>query len=243
VDRPKGEAAATKATAKTKLKTKAARLKREAASTKEKTIPETLIFAARELPCGIRVARWSRMTFARKNIRRCAQNYLGQRSYFITICAADRRRILVNPVTALSLIQALRKHGITYKFAIRAYRVMPDHFHILATGLEPTSDLLALVKHFKLTTSREYLKTSDRFLWQKKFYDYILRSGDDRAEVAAYIWMNPVRAGLCADPRDYPYSGSFAGDWKEGNSGVVLWVPVWKGKTRPTAGSKSKARA
>jgi hypothetical protein len=68
-------------------------------------------------------------------------------------------------------------------------------------------------------------------LWQKKFYDRILRERDSFDGVAGYIWMNPVRKGLCSDPREYPYSGSFAVDWKKMMRPLESWVPEWKAKT------------
>lgn len=120
---------------------------------------------------------------------------------------------------------------------------MPDHFHGLVTGLEPTSDLLVFVKSLKLSTAREYAEkqrrppgrrggryegTPQTALWQKKFYDYILREGDSVAGVAAYIWANPVRKGLCRDPREYLYSGSFVLDWTTFVRSVEPWTPGWK---------------
>jgi hypothetical protein len=35
----------------------------------------------------------------------------------------------------------------------------------------------------------------------------LLEGGEAVAAVAAYIELNPVRAGLCADPKDYRYCG------------------------------------
>jgi hypothetical protein len=42
--------------------------------------------------------------------------------------------------------------------------------------------------------------------------------------VAAYIFENPVRAGLVHHPHDWPFSGSFVLDWKT----LALPVPPWK---------------
>jgi putative transposase len=184
------------------------------------------------------------MQFPHKDIRLSARSYKGQRSYFVTICCENRQRILANPPIAVELIEVLRKHAIGHKFAIRAYCVMPDHFHMLASGLEPTSDLLAFVKNFKPTTSREYRASCGGTLWQKKFHDHILRPADKSIRVAGYIWRNPVRAGLCADPREYAHSGSFVMDWKKFISPMESWVPDWKGKAKmEMANAKDTAKA
>jgi REP element-mobilizing transposase RayT len=122
----------------------------------------------------------------------------------------------------------MRRHADAYRFALHAYCVMPDHFHLLAVGLEPVSDLLGFVKNIKQTSSAEHFKQSGQELWQKKFYDRILREDDNFDAVAGYIWMNPVRKGLCIDARDYPFSGSFVVDWKKMMRPLEDWVPKWK---------------
>jgi putative transposase len=109
---------------------------------------------------------------------------------------------------------------------------MPDHFHVLVTGLETACDLLAFIRNFKQITAHEHLAKFAHELWQKKFYDHIVRPRESSASIAAYIWLNPVRKGLCANPRDYPHSGSFVVDWKTGTSFVQPWLPNWK-KPRP----------
>lgn len=109
---------------------------------------------------------------------------------------------------------------------------MPDHFHALVTGLDVSCNLLSFMRNFKQITGHEHLAKFAQDLWQKKFHDHIVRPKESMARIAAYIWLNPVRKGLCADPRNYPYSGSFVTDWKTGTSFVEPWLPDWK-KVRP----------
>jgi putative transposase len=169
-----------------------------------------------------------RMTFQRANIRLHAARYIGRITCFVTMCCAGRKPILENCEIATRLTEILAKHAQTHKFAVHAYCVMPDHFHFLAAGLSEESDLLAFVKNVKQTSSAEYEKRFHGPLWQKKFYDRILRETDNFHGAAGYIWMNPVRKGLCQDPREYPYSGSFVCDWKSAITPVESWIPEWK---------------
>jgi REP-associated tyrosine transposase len=189
-----------------------------------------------------RFGQASRMPFPHKNIRLHRFSYIGQSSYFVTLCCAGKRLVFANAKNAGWLVEILRKQSSVHRFAVQAYCVMPDHFHILVSGLDPASSLLPFIKNLKLTTSREYQKNFGEALWQKKFYDHILRPRDNAAGVARYIWMNPVRKGLCKDPRQYPYSGSFVMDWKKAISPVESWVPDWKAKARGTE-AKTKAPA
>lgn len=104
---------------------------------------------------------------------------------------------------------------------------MPDHLHALVMGLDETSDLLVFLKLLKQKSGYEFRQEFHFDLWQKKFYDHILRREDSVPRVAGYIWMNPVRKGLCSDPRDYPYSGSFVADWRTEVATAEAWMPPW----------------
>jgi putative transposase len=44
-------------------------------------------------------------------------------------------------------------------------------------------------------------------LWSERFKSVLLEGGPAVAAIAAYIDLNPVRAGLCEDPKDYRYCG------------------------------------
>lgn len=166
--------------------------------------------------------------YPHKNIRLDRLRYIGQNSYFITFCCEGRGLVFTDAGAAMRLIENLRATSDIYRFAVYAYCVMPDHFHALLTGLAPTSDLRRFAKNLKQTSSDDHQKRFRSPLWQKKFYDHIFRPTDNFAGAASYIWMNPVRKGLCADPRDYPFSGSFVVDWKTMVRPLEDWTPEWK---------------
>lgn len=71
-------------------------------------------------------------------------------------------------------------------------------------------DVSVFLKELKQRFSIWYNKTHERFgtLWAERFKS-ILVQGEDHAmaAVAAYIDLNPVRAGLCKDPKDYRFCG------------------------------------
>ncbi len=85
---------------------------------------------------------------------------------------------------------------------------MPDHVHILTAGERPDSELLPFVRRFRQASGYWYSKAMQRDLWQKGFFDYVLRDAEATADVARYILANPVRAGLTATIGEYPYAGS-----------------------------------
>ncbi len=168
--------------------------------------------------------------FERKNIRLPADNYRGRRLYYVTICFHNRRRFGTNPRVARWILGRLRKHAAACEFFVHAYCVMPDHIHILAAGAEDTSNLVKFIEAFKQDTAAEFARKAHRRLWQFKYYDRILRGADSADRVAWYIWLNPVRKGLCRAPADYPFLGSFTelGTRLLRGAGAEEWIPPWK---------------
>jgi putative transposase len=130
-------------------------------------------------------------------------------------------------------LDILRQDAVTLSFAARAYCLMPDHVHLLLEGLESDSDLLQLMKTVKTKTSILFARTTGKPLWQKKFYDHILRRNDSPDAVAWYIWMNPVRAGICQRPEQYLFLGSLTGAWPKTLKPFSEWIPPWRNIKAP----------
>jgi putative transposase len=166
----------------------------------------------------------------RKNIRLPAERYLGRQIYFVTLCFHDRRRFGATVRLARWLVKGLQRHAAGCEFHVHAYCVMPDHMHVFAEGATGTSNLLKFIKSFKQETAVEFARRTHRRLWQFKYYDHILRRADSFESIAWYIWLNPVRKGLCRTPEDYPFAGSFTelGAGLLGESAAIEWTPPWK---------------
>ena len=76
--------------------------------------------------------------------------------------------------------------------------------------LERMGDVSAYMKELKQRFSRWYNRCHDRFgtLWAERFKSVIVEDQPSSLEaVAAYIDLNPVRAGIVEDPKDYRFCG------------------------------------
>ena len=151
-------------------------------------------------------------TFRRKPNRLPLEVYRGAGTYSLTLTCAHRKAALADKCVVESCIEALHSSASKHGFAVLAYCFMPDHLHLLVEG-GAGSDLPVFVKDFRQRTGYAYRRASGEALWQKSYYDHVLRHEEDVREAARYIVSNPVRAGLVAAARDHPYSGSFA--WGE----------------------------
>ena len=80
---------------------------------------------------------------------------------------------------------------------------MPDHLHWL---IDDAGSMRQLVHSFKSYSSYAARTLGHRKkLWQRSYWDHVLRREEDVRQVAEYIVHNPVRSGLVAEVHDYPY--------------------------------------
>lgn len=82
--------------------------------------------------------------------------------------------------------------------------VMPNHFHaiitISRTDAESTPTVSEILQSFKRYSTVEYIKLVkdgvvppfDKQLWQRSFYDHIIRNRHDYDEIYKYIYENPT---------------------------------------------------
>ena len=151
-------------------------------------------------------------TFRRKRNRLPLEMYHGEGAYSLTLACAHRRTVFLDEGLVGSCLETLHSCAEKHAFAVLAYCFMPDHMHLLVEG-GAGSDMPKFVKDFRQRTGYAYRHVSGEPLWQKSYYDHVLRREDEVSEATRYIVGNPVRAGLAAAARDYPYSGSFV--WGE----------------------------
>jgi REP element-mobilizing transposase RayT len=165
--------------------------------------------------------------FYKKRLRLPARDYIGRRIYFITVGTENRAAYFADIPTGRWLLQKLVALAVEFNFSLHAYCVMPDHLHFLAEGLSDACNLVKFVNAFKQRTAHEFSKSRNIRLWQRRYYDHVLRPREAVEGPAAYIWWNPVRKALCSQPREYPLSGSQTIDWMKNSAAPPNWKPPW----------------
>jgi len=135
-------------------------------------------------------------------------DYVGPYRYFVTLCTAGKRRVFVPGFDYALVVTILSRLTGRFDFDVLVYCFMPDHLHLLLEGTADTN-LKEFMRVFKQMTSYYYKSDTEGILWQRSYYDHILRRDEDSVTVARYILNNPVRRGLIEGVTDYPYSGSF----------------------------------
>ena len=146
-------------------------------------------------------------------------------SYFFTVNLADRSaRLLVERIADLR--EAVRDVRRAHPFEIVAWVVLPDHLHAVWTLPDGDADYAMRWGLIKAGFSRRIPKgrahprqpcaQGERGLWQRRFWEHLIRDDRDLAGHVDYIHHNPVKHGYVDRAIDWPYS-TFHRDLRRGN--------------------------
>ena len=143
-------------------------------------------------------------------IRLPAESYRGLAFVHWTMTLANREAGWLGEALHSRFREILLHTLARYRLACPVYCLMPDHLHMIWTGLTAESDQ-RLASCFFRTHFNHALLT--RRL-QLQAFDHVLRSQERLYEafavISEYILLNPVRAGLCGCWQEYQFSGSLA---------------------------------
>nr|WP_243405516.1 transposase [Solimicrobium silvestre] len=137
--------------------------------------------------------------------------------------------LLVKHIDALR--EAFRVTKKTHPFVIEAMVVLPDHLHCLWRLPPDDSDYpkrWRLIKaHFsQMLACGEFISASrkkkgERGIWQRRYWEHVIRDERDLHNHLDYIHYNPVKHGHVLRAIDWPYSsfhiyvvrGHYPADW------------------------------
>jgi putative transposase len=174
-------------------------------------------------------------------------------THFVTFGCYHRYRLLTDDISRRIFESALERTRRSYRLYVYGY-VMPDHVHLLVSEPQPESgpfkpgfglsgDVHGLrhehpytlgdaLKSLKQGVSRRLIGDAEHF-WQKRYYDFNVRSYLQFVEKLRYIHRNPVKAGLCERGEDWPWS-SFQ-HYSTGVEGRVAIESEWAARKRERA--------
>ena len=146
----------------------------------------------------------------RKPIRtRLRRLYIPDAIYFITGITKNRCPIL-KPESDMELFrETMRKVKEYHPFTMRAYVLLYDHFHLLifVPATTNVSKLLqSIQRNYTLNYKKAHHISTSLNLWQRGFWDHVIRNDHDFANHFHYIHYNPVKHGYVTRPENYPHS-------------------------------------
>jgi putative transposase len=151
-------------------------------------------------------------------------------TYFFTVNLKDRkRRLLVEHVDALRA--SFRAARGARPFDMLAVVILPDHLHCiwrLPEGDADNADRWARIKSGfsrRLSVcecrSASRLSHRERGIWQRRYWEHLIRDEDDLRRHVDYIHINPMKHGHAACTAEWPHSsfrrwverGAYPQDW------------------------------
>jgi len=158
-------------------------------------------------------------------------------TFFFTVALLERRRRLLTEHID-TLREVMRDVQLRKPYRIDAIVVLPDHLHCLWTLPPDDADFSSRCWAIKSGVSRRMAqgerlsetrqRKGERGIWQRRFWEHLIRDERDFERHADYIHYNPVKHGHVRRALDWPHSsfhryverGIYPSDWG-GTSDVV----------------------
>lgn len=119
----------------------------------------------------------------------------------------NRQAIFSSAADYQVLLGLIDENAKKFGVAVHAYVLMGNHFHLLATP-ESTEALPKMMQAVGRRYVRYFNDSQGRSgtLWEGRYRSTVIQTESYLLACMAYIDLNPVRAGLVAEARDYPWS-------------------------------------
>jgi putative transposase len=166
-------------------------------------------------------------------------------TFFFTLVTYGRRRFLTTELARDCLRDAIAAVRAERQFEIQAIVLLPEHLHTLWTLPREDTDYSTRWRRIKERFTTAYLagggreceiaasrqKRGERGVWQRRFWEHMIRDEDDFERHFDYIHYNPVKHGLVKCPSEWPFStfarcvesGIYSPDWGCLKRGVLTF--------------------
>jgi putative transposase len=152
-------------------------------------------------------------------------------TYFFTINLLERKNndLLVKQISALKdVIKTVKK---AHPFIIHAWVILPEHMHCVIELPKGDNDFATRIRLIKSNFSKAIPKTErisevrkargERGIWQRRYWEHLIRDEADYQAHMDYVHINPVKHGLVKQVKDWPHStfhhlvqqGIYPEDW------------------------------
>lgn len=133
-------------------------------------------------------------------------------TYFFTLNLTDRRSdLLIRHIGALR--ESWRDMSRAWPLETLAAVVLPDHMHLVVALPEGDSNYPARLRLFKSGFTRRLPEAEkstgrkgERQIWQRRYWEHMIRDETDLAAHIDYVHFNPVKHGHVTSPDQWPFS-------------------------------------
>jgi putative transposase len=128
--------------------------------------------------------------------------------YHIMTRGNNRQRVFKDDEDYKRYLELLRQYKLKYKYKLYHYVLMSNHVHLV---LQPSSHggaLAEIMKALNISYAYHYKKKYKHtgHFWQDRYKSIIVAEDEYLLACGSYVELNPVRAHLVEDPKDYQWS-------------------------------------
>lgn len=163
-------------------------------------------------------------------------------TYFFTVNLLQRQDndLLTRHIDILR--EAVKSVRQRYPFTIHGWVVLPDHLHCVIELPANDADFATRWRLIKMGFSKALppterrssvrLKRGERGIWQRRFWEHLIRDEADFRAHMDYVHINPVKHGWVKRVSDWPHStfhrlvkqGIYPPDWAGGGEDGLEYV-------------------
>ena len=126
--------------------------------------------------------------------------------YHVTSRGNERKDVFKSRKDRQQFLSYLESSVVRYGAVIHAYCLMSNHYHLLLET--PNGNLSQIMRHINgaYTTYFNVKQKRSGHLFQGRYKAILVEADEYATELSRYIYLNPVRAGIVANPEAYEWS-------------------------------------
>ena len=140
-------------------------------------------------------------------------------------------------------IELLERYKEKFRFNLYHYVLMRNHVHLILEPSRKGGKLSEIMKGINLSYVH-YYKSRNRYIghfWQDRYKSILISRDDYLLACGSYVELNPVRANIVEDPKDYKWSSY--NTYAYGKKDLIIDEdPIYKELSEVNGGRRSKYR-
>jgi putative transposase len=142
-----------------------------------------------------------------QHVGRLVRRTLPDGVFHITTRGLVDRAIFEDDIDRLRFLSLVRRNVRKHDWRIEAFCLLTTHYHlVVATTVERLSEgMRRLNGDYARAFNRRHGRRGH--LFSERFSSWVVEGDDYQTSTIEYVLLNPVRAGLCKTPEEWPWSG------------------------------------